>query len=111
MATGKMSARMQPTSITADRTNALLIITWDDGETSELPFKLLSDLCPCATCNEERNNPDPLKILRPRSYELETIVPVGNYAINIAWKGGCRFGIYSWEYLRKMTDLLRGNPG
>lgn len=98
---------MRPTSITADRTKSILTITWDDGETSDLPFKLLSDMCPCATCNEERNNPDPLKIIRPRSYELEAINPVGNYAINIMWKGGCRFGIYSWEYLREMADLLR----
>jgi len=102
---------MQPTGITADRTNALLIITWDDGERSEIPFKLLSDLCPCATCNEERQNSDPLKIVRARSYELETIVPVGNYAINIIWRGGCRFGLYSWEYLRKIADLPRGASG
>ena len=98
---------MRPTQITADKTKAILTITWDDGEISELPFALLSDLCPCAACNEERNNPDPLKIIRPRSHELEAINPVGSYAINIMWKGGCRFGIYSWEYLREITNLLR----
>jgi DUF971 family protein len=90
---------MRPTGITADRTRAVMTVTWDDGRAIEYPFQLLSDACPCATCSEERNNPDPLKIIRPRSYELESINPVGSYAVNITWKGGCRYGIYSYDYL------------
>jgi DUF971 family protein len=48
---------MHPTSITADRARGILTVTWDDGKVSELPFKLLSDMCPCAVCSAERNNP------------------------------------------------------
>ncbi|MDW8352290.1 MAG: DUF971 domain-containing protein [Anaerolineae bacterium] len=102
---------MRPTGIVADKAKAILTIAWDDGEVSQLPFKVLSDMCPCATCAAERNNPDPLKIIRPRSYELEAINPVGNYAINIMWKGGCRFGIYSWEYLREISGLINRSSG
>ena len=98
---------MRPTGITADKTRAVLIVNWDDGHIAELPFKLLSDLCPCATCNDERNNPDPLKIIRPKSSELEAINAVGSYAISIIWKGGCRYGIYSWDYLAKLADMIR----
>lgn len=97
--------RMRPTGITADKTRAVLSVNWEDGHASELPFKLLSDACPCATCNAERNDPNPLKILRPHSYELEAINPVGNYAINIMWKGGCRYGIYSWDFLEKLATM------
>jgi len=99
---------MHPTSITADRARGILTVTWDDGKVSELPFKLLSDMCPCAVCNAERNNPDPLKVIHARSYELEAIHPVGGYAINIVWKGGCRYGIYSWDYLRQLAGLPPG---
>jgi DUF971 family protein len=99
---------VHPTSITADRTRGILTITWDDGKASELSFKLLSDMCPCAVCNAERNNPDPLKVIQARSYELEAIHPVGGYAINIVWKGGCRYGIYSWDYLRQLAGLNLG---
>lgn len=102
---------MRPTGITADKTRAVLTITWDDGHTSVLPFKLLSDACPCATCNEERNDPNPLKIIRPKSYELEAINPVGSYAISIVWKGGCRYGIYSWDYLRQLDSLHHDGMG
>ncbi|MFN3706069.1 MAG: gamma-butyrobetaine hydroxylase-like domain-containing protein [Thermoflexales bacterium] len=95
---------MRPTAITADKKRGALLVTWDDGHITTLPFQLLSEMCPCATCSAERNNPDPLKVIRSRSSELEAIVPVGNYAINLTWKGGCRFGIYTWDYL---LDLER----
>jgi DUF971 family protein len=94
---------MRPTNITADKTQKLLKLTWADGRTSALSFKLLSDMCPCELCTMERNDPDPLKILRPKSDELEAISAVGNYGISIMWKGGCRYGIYTWEYLAKLA--------
>jgi DUF971 family protein len=94
---------MRPTNITADKTQKLLKLTWADGRTSALSFKLLSDMCPCELCTMERNDPDPLKILRPKTDELEAISAVGNYGISIMWKGGCRYGIYTWEYLAKLA--------
>lgn len=98
---------MKPTAITADKSKATLTINWEDGSASTLTFKLLSDACPCEMCEVERRNDDPLKIIRPRSYELEAINAVGNYAINIMWQGGCRYGIYSWEYLSKLGELAK----
>jgi DUF971 family protein len=47
-------------------------------------------------------------VIHARSYELEAIHPVGGYAINIVWKGGCRYGIYSWDYLRQLAGLPPG---
>ncbi len=95
---------MRPTAITADKKRGVLIITWEDGHIAEMSFQLLSEMCPCATCNAERENPDPLKVIRPKSSELEAIVPVGNYALNLTWRDGCRYGIYTWDYL---LDLER----
>jgi DUF971 family protein len=96
---------MRPTNITADKTQKLLKLTWGNGRTSALSFKLLSDMCPCELCTmerEERNSTNPLKILRPKSDELEAISAVGNYGVSIMWKGGCRYGIYTWEFLGKL---------
>ena len=95
---------MRPTGIIADKTHKLLKLTWDDGRANEVSFKLLSDLCPCELCTMERNDPNPLKILRPHSDELEAITAVGSYGISIVWRGGCRYGIYTWEYLRRVAD-------
>lgn len=33
---------------------------------------------------------------------------MGSYAINIVWKDGCRYGIYTWEYLRELDAMQRG---
>lgn len=99
---------MRPTGITADKTHKLLKLIWDDGRASEISFKLLSDLCPCELCTMERNDTNPLKILRPRSDELEAIHAVGNYGISITWQGGCRFGIYTWELLARLAAAEQG---
>ena len=34
--------------------------------------------------------------------QLERVDSVGNYAIQLAWKDGHSFGIYTWEYLREL---------
>lgn len=101
---------MRPTGITANRTAATLSVSWDDGSASTISFKVLSDLCPCELCETERNNPDPLKIIRPRSYVLEAINPVGSYAVNIMWKGGCHYGIYSWDFLHALGRKYPAEP-
>jgi DUF971 family protein len=93
---------MKPKNIAADRAKAVLTVDWHGDESSVIPFNVLSDLCPCELCDNERRDTNPLKILRARSYELEAINPIGSYAINIMWKGGCHYGIYSWEYLHKL---------
>lgn len=99
---------MRPTAITADKTRATLVITWDDGLISELPFGFLSAWCPCAVCTEQRNASNPRSSTPATSVELEAIQPVGSYAINIVWKDGCRYGIYTWEYLRELDAMQRG---
>jgi DUF971 family protein len=99
---------VNPKSINADRAAAVLTVTWMDGSANVLPFKLLSDMCPCELCDHERKDDNPLKILRPRSYELEAINPVGSYAVNIIWKGGCRYGIYSYTYLHQLGRVAAG---
>ena len=97
---------MRPTGITADRASAILTVTWEDGSATALPFARLSDMCPCELCDNERRNDDPLKILRQHSHELEAINPVGSYAVNIMWRGGCHYGIYSFEYLEKLGRIV-----
>ena len=93
---------MNPAAITADKKRALLAIRWDDGVTFNYPFPYLSAACPCATCNEERNDPNPLKFIKAKSDRLGSIVPVGSYAVNLIWDGGCKNGIYTWEMFERL---------
>ncbi len=103
---------MRPTAISANRATATMTITWEDGHQTDYPFHELARACPCAGCNEKRDalkaqGIDPITGFEPESSELAAIEPVGVYAINIVWQGGCRFGIYTWELL---LELERQHP-
>ena len=100
---------LRPTGITADRHRAVLTVAWSDGHRTNYPFADLSAACPCANCNDEREKLaarglDPQKDFKPKSSLLQAIEPVGTYAINIVWKDGCRYGIYSWDLLQALES-------
>ena len=92
--------------------NESLMITWDTGETFDVPLKLLRDECPCVICKGESvifNNYIPIKSpYKPTGfYKINKIEPVGNYAVQIIWKDGHKTGIYSWDSLMDICEVSR----
>ena len=102
-----------PKSIKVNKTAGTgMDIEWKDGHHSSYSFVFLRDACPCALCEEEREQDgrkpgDPLKpvagalpmfkaLARPTEVE-----PVGKYGIRFTWNDGHQHGIYSWEFLRE----------
>ena len=84
-----------------------LAIAWNDGTESYLGGEFLRRACPCAACGGE---PDVLgHVVRPdvtytvASFELRAWTFVGGYAIQLTWGDGHRTGIYSYQYLRRLT--------
>lgn len=100
----------KPKKISASRSRGVLSIEWDDGHVSEYPFVGLRAACPCADCRGGHANmgqPGSADLLeiplqQVQSAELEKLEKVGNYALQITWKDGHSFGIYSWDYLREL---------
>jgi DUF971 family protein len=96
-------------------------IDWKDGHRSAWNFAWLRWACPCATCNEEREQtgrtigvpkPKPggplvLYEAPPRPVEVS---PVGKYALKFKWNDGHESGIYSWEYLRRVCQCETCRP-
>ena len=85
-----------------------LAIQWNDGVESYLDLQLLRRACPCAVCGGE---PDVLgNIMRPNvsysdnSFELAGFQVVGGYALQLNWKDGHNTGIYSFQYLRRLSQ-------
>jgi DUF971 family protein len=83
-------------------------IKWDDGGEVFIPLEKLRRGCPCADCKGEMDimgnvykNPD--KVLTPIAFELLRIVSVGGYAVQPVWADGHSTGIYSFDYLRRIT--------
>lgn len=104
-----MSATPTPASLTND--GEALVIAWSDGVTHRLPWRVLRELCPCASCRAERArppepapllpvlNPAEAQPLRPRS-----VRPLGNYAYGIEFSDGHSTGIYTLEFLRELGE-------
>jgi DUF971 family protein len=85
-----------------------LAIQWNDGTESYLNLELLRRACPCAACGGE---PDVLgNVLRPEvsytdaSFQLDSFVVVGGYALQPRWRDGHNTGIYSFQYLRRLSS-------
>ena len=85
-----------------------LAIQWNDGTESYLNLELLRRACPCAACGGE---PDVLgNVLRPEisyteeSFQLRSFDFVGGYAIQPRWRDGHNTGIYSFQYLQRLSS-------
>jgi DUF971 family protein len=78
-----------------------LAIVWGDGHESYYDPFTLRCACPCAQCVDEMTGE---KVLRdssvPPSVRIESVEPVGRYAITIRWSDGHGTGIYIFEKLR-----------
>ena len=86
-------------------------IDWKDGHTSDYSLAYLRDECPCATCTgahgtepqktsystPEAANPFPM--YKP-ALKMQSVEPVGSYAVRIYWNDGHSSGIYSFDHLR-----------
>lgn len=108
-----------PLSISANRSERTLTITWNDGHVSVYSFGLLRAACPCAVCRggHERMScfPDPevfeLELPESPATRLKTVEAVGNYAITIEWEDGHHFGNYHWDYLRALCPCPKCRAG
>jgi DUF971 family protein len=100
--------RLEPTNI--QQIGNELAIQWNDGTESYLDLQFLRRACPCAACGGE---PDVLgNIMRPNvsyaenSFELAGFEIVGGYALQPRWGDGHGTGIYSFQYLRRISQPM-----
>lgn len=95
-----------PIHIRVSRDDGLMEIDWKDGPSSSITLARLRRLCPCAVCESAREAEDGLSIITPEQLgataEIENIVRVGRYAVQIVWSGGHDSGIYTYDYLRSL---------
>lgn len=105
-----------PKSLTND--GDALVILWQDDREDRLPWKLLRESCPCATCltaRREPPKPEPSSVLPILSLEEAqplkptAMQPMGNYAYSIHFNDGHNSGIYSLELLRELGDMLQSS--
>jgi DUF971 family protein len=103
-----MEPRVIPAKLDVKRDKGLTIV-WADGVTSSFDLAMLRSVCPCAKCKEERTQSKKslLRVL-PGNYtedlKLAAAELVGNYAIRLIWTDGHDLGIYSFVFLRELSE-------
>ncbi len=99
---------MHPKSITYDSRAHELNIRYDDSETIVLSAEYLRVFSPSA---EVRGHTSDQRVLQTgkKDVEIESIEPVGNYAIRLVFSDGHDSGIYSWSYLRELSSSFDTN--
>lgn len=97
-----------------------LSITWSDESSAHITSDVLRKHCPCAECKMKRGEDThstpltPKKSLltviehtREESISLQSVAPVGQYAISIAWGDGHDSGIYTYSLLYSLSKTGR----
>lgn len=95
---------IEPTKI-VEESDSEISITWSDDTETRYNAVELRRACPCASCINEWTGE---KILNDSSIaddlNFSHITIVGRYALNFHFKDKHETGIYSFEYLRKLSD-------
>ncbi|MGC8643104.1 MAG: DUF971 domain-containing protein [Isosphaeraceae bacterium] len=93
-----------PSNIRALQSEAILEVTWPDGQVDQFPYRFLRMACPCASCRDEWTGE---RIIQEESIladlKLAAMEPVGNYAVQLTWSDGHSTGLYTWEALRRLA--------
>lgn len=99
------SPAIRPKNITLNKAAGALSIEWPE-RTCTYPLSHLREACPCVECRGGHanmgieNGPSDILALTPaRSYAVESVSMVGNYALQFFWDDGHHTGIYTWDYL------------
>ena len=79
---------------------ALLCLDWSEGQSYQIPFRALRQLCPCASCVSETTvqrvlDPDSV----PTDIHPTNVSHTGSYALKIIWSDDHDTGLFTWEYL------------
>jgi DUF971 family protein len=92
-----------PTELKLDKDRALLSVSFDDGQSFELPAELLRVFSPSAEV--QGHSPEQrVTVGGKRAVRIARLEPVGNYAVRIVFDDGHDTGLYSWIYLRELGD-------
>ena len=93
----------QPTEIKLHQKSRVMEISFADGRTFQLPYELLRVYSPSA---EVRGHGPGQEVLQAgkQFVEIQTIDPIGSYAVRPVFSDGHDTGIYTLENLRSLCQ-------
>lgn len=93
-----------PTEIRLKKSERVLHITFDNGETLKLPAQLLRVESPSA---EVQGHAPSQKVIvtGKENVAITQVEPVGHYAVRLIFDDGHKTGLYTWDYLYKLGQF------
>jgi DUF971 family protein len=92
----------RPLRVRAPKGARVFEIHWADGVVGKIPHDLLRGYCPCAGCQGHSGS---IRFIPGGDLELDSISSVGNYALQLSWGDRHDSGLYSFRYLRALSEL------
>lgn len=93
-----------PAELVFRREARVLHIVFDDGAKADIPFETLRVESPSAEV--QGHGPGEKRVVTGKAdVGVLDALPVGKYAVRIAFDDGHDTGIYAWEYLRKLGGV------
>jgi DUF971 family protein len=96
--------RPWPTEICLRRAAKQLDVSFDTGETFEIPASLLRVMTPAADARGHGPAPAELKPLAvdKSGVGIDGVTPIGRYAVRIRFDDGYDAGLYTWDALHRI---------
>ncbi len=91
-----------PTEIVYKKTERILYVTYDTGQSFGLTAELLRVESPSAEVQGHRPE-EKITVTGKENVGIAAIEPVGNYAVRLVFDDGHQTGIYSWNYLLELA--------
>ena len=87
-----------PQALTAHAQSRVLEVSFSDGASFRIPFELMRVYSPSAEVQGHGEGQEVLQTGK-RTVTLQSLEPVGNYAVQPVFSDGHDTGIFSWDYL------------
>ena len=92
---------MRPTEINFHKVSRVLELTFDDGSNYKLSTEYLRVYSPSAEVQGHSPGQEVLQIGK-QDVNIDSIEPIGHYAIKLVFDDNHDSGIYSWDYLYEL---------
>ena len=98
----------RPTELRLRKSARTLVVTFDSGETFELPLEYLRVFSPSAEVRGHGPGQEVLQVGK-KHVTVTRIEPVGAYAIRLVFDDGHNSGLYSWDVLHDLGTHQAAN--
>lgn len=101
--TDQSDTRPWPTELRVTNGGTILAMTFDSGQSFELDAEFLRVESPSAEVKGHGPGQE-VTVGGKRNVKITALEHIGNYAVRITFDDGHSTGLYSWEYLRQLSN-------